>query len=298
MDEVLDCAVIGGGPAGLTAAIYLGRSRRSFVVFDAGDSRARWIPTSHNYPGFPEGITGEQLLARLRAQADRYHTRVVASEVTALARDEDGLFHLTTAQGVTRARRVLLASGVTDNEPEVEDVFHAVKRGLVRICPICDGYESSGLSIGVIGNCQHAAPEALFLRTYSNRITVLATGGTRAEDRAKLIAAGIGLMEVPLDGVELEGEHVVCRSTDGAQHRFDIVYAALGVTARSGLAHQVGAELGDDDRLVVDDHMHTSVDGLYAAGDIVRGLNQIAVATSEAAISAIAIHNSLPHAFA
>ena len=302
-DEVLDCVIVGGGPAGLTAAVYLARSRRSLVVVDEGDSRARWIPTSHNIPGFPEGVTGEALLGRMRAQAARFGVREMQARATALKR-EGGLFRLDTAGGPVRARRAILACGVQDVEPERPDdagVFEAVKKGLVRICPICDGWESSGLNLGVIGSCDHAASEALFLRTYTDRITVIvpeSLGRVSDARRRDLAEAGIELVEAQDRSLLIHGESVGCLTVGGREHRFDVVYAALGSHPRNALAVSVGAELGEDGRLTVDGHGGTSVEGLYAAGDLVRGLNQVAVATGEAARAAVAIHNSLPRNFA
>ena len=298
--EVLDCAIVGGGPGGLTAATYLGRQRRRFRVFDAGESRAAWIPTSHNTPGFPEGLSGEAMLARFREQAERYGAQIVRAEVTALAKDADA-FVLTTADGETRARRVILATGVADREPDLPDVFDAVKKGLIRICPICDGYESSGLDIGVIGNCEHAAAEALFIRTWSERVTVIVprTLGKVSDTRRKDLAdAGIAIIESPIEHVSVVDGHLSCLDVGGKTRRFDVVYAALGVDPRGELARMAGAKLDDDGRLPVDAHQQTSVEGLYAAGDIVRGLNQVTVACAEAAVAAIAVHNSLPRNFA
>lgn len=301
--DILDCAIVGGGPAGLTAAVYLARSRRSLVLVDGGDSRARWIPTSHNIPGFPEGVTGDALLARLRAGAARYEAAVMKTLATRLAFEGD-LFRLDTDDGPVRARRVILACGVDDIEPDRMDeagVFAAVKRGLLRICPICDGFESSRLNLGVIGSCDHAAAEALFLRTYTDRITVIVPEGLgRVSDdrRRDLAEAGIGLIEAEDRSLVIHGDTVGCMTIGGDEHRFDVVYAALGSHPKNRLAVAAGARLGDDGRLMVGDHGETSVPGLYAAGDLVRGLNQVAVAFGEAARAAIAVHNSLPRNFA
>ena len=293
---ILDCAIVGGGPAGLTAAVYLGRSRRLFAVFDAGESRARWIPTSHNTPGFPEGVGGEALLARLRRQANHFGAVIRQVEVTGLSRGEDDLFTVQTADGTVRARTVILATGVRDREPELPDMADAVKRGLIRICPICDGYESSGLSVGVIGSGEHAAGEALFLRTYSDRVAVLLADDRRpsGESLRKLEDAGVPVLDGPVSSVAITDGRVTCVAAQGKGHPFDVVYAALGVDPRTSLARACGAKLTEDDRLIVDEHMRTSVPGLYGAGDVVRGLNQIAVAYSEAAVAAVAIHNALP----
>ncbi len=297
-DGVLDCAVIGGGPAGLTAAAYLGRARRRTLIFDAGKSRAQWIPTSHNCPGFPEGVTGERLLARLRAQADRHGARTVNGEVSAVTAT-DGLFHLESAAGTARARRMLLATGVVDVEPDLPDAFDAVKRQLLKSCPICDGYESAGKCIAVLGNCEHAAAEALFIRTYTDRLTVVTTQGSLSDKRRRDLAeAGIALMETPVDNVEVEDGRISCLQMNGRRHVFDVVYAALGVTARSAIAAQLGVALGPDGRMDCDLHGRTAVEHVWGAGDIVHGLNQIAVAVGEGASAAIDIHNSLPRNFA
>lgn len=301
--DVLDCLIVGGGPAGLTAAVYLARSRRTLTVVDGGDSRARWIPTSHNIPGFPEGVTGEQLLARLRAGAARYGAPTVQAFATALSHDGE-LFHLETGEGALRARRAILACGVEDEEPEAPDsagVFAAVKQGLLRLCPICDGWESSGLKLGVIGSCDHAVAEALFLRTYSDRITVIvprSLGHVSGTRRAELEAAGMKLVETEDEALQIHGDRVGCMTVGGEEHMFDVVYAALGSRPKNQLAVSAGAGLGEDGRLEVGAHGETSVTGLYAAGDLVHGLNQVAVATGEAARAAIAVHNSLPRNFA
>lgn len=300
-DGVLDCAIVGGGPAGLTAATYLARARRRALVFDGGDSRATWIPTSHNCPGFPEGVTGERLLARLRAQADRHGARMVRAEVTAVERDpgDGGLFHLSTSAGPATARRLILATGVAEWEPQLSDAFDAVKRQLLKSCPVCDGYESAGLNVAVLGSCAHAAAEALFLRTYTDRLTVVTTHGALSDARRRDLAeAGIALMETRIEGVTVTDGRISCLETGGAKHPFDVVYAALGVQARSGLAASLGVTLGDDGRMACDVHGRTDVPGVYGAGDIVRGLNQVSVAVGEGSAAALDVHNGLPRNYA
>ena len=299
----LDCVIVGAGPAGLVAATYLARSRRRFLLVDEGQSRARWIPTSRNIPGFPQGITGEALLARLRAEAARYGAPTLRARATSLVREGD-VFRLDTDAGPVRAHRAILACGVEDVQPERLDetgLFAAVKKGLIRICPICDAYEARGLNLGVIGSCDHAAAEALFLRTYTDRITVVvpqSQGRVSDARRRDLHEAGIELIEAKDRSLLVHGSDVGCMAIGGQERRFDVVYAALGSTPRNALARSVGARLGDDGRLEVDARSQTSVEGVYAAGDLVRGLNQVAVAYGEAAQAAIAVHNGLPRNFA
>jgi thioredoxin reductase (NADPH) len=312
MGEALDCLVIGGGPAGLTAAVYLGRFLRSVMVIDKGWSRAEWIPQSHNLPGFPDTVAGSVLLERMRAQAQLYGAVLTSGEVERLDLGVDGLF---VAQGswtpppglrkaadqgsgdTVSARTVLLATGVIENKPPVPHMADAVKRGLIRTCPICDGFESRGKHVGVLGLGEHAAAEALFLRTYTDKLSLLLVGATDAlseTTRAKLAAQNIAVNHVGPGAVRLEQDGATALTAeDGQVHHLDIIYSAFGTTPQTSLVERLGARMDDDGRLRVDSHQESSIEGLFAAGDVVRGLNQISVANGEASIAATAIHNRL-----
>ena len=288
--------IIGAGPAGLTAATYLARFRRRVLVADGGAPRACWIPVSHNMPGFPQGITGDAILKRMTEQAAEYGAVIEAGWVEGLARDADGFVARLNGREV-RVRAVLLATGVVDHHPDLPGVERAIERSLVRICPICDGYEAIDKAVAVIGEDDKGVREAAFLRTYSDRVTLIHIGPAEAlgaED--ELARMGIELIRAPIDNVRLEGDRVTALSWGGAFRTFDLVYSALGTSPNAGLADGLGARTGEDGRLFVDAHQATSVAGLYAAGDVVRGLNQIAVASAEAAVAATAIHNALREA--
>jgi len=292
----LDALVVGAGPAGLTAAIYLARFKRDFLLIHDGQSRAGWIPRTRNHPGFPEGIEGLELLRRIRMQAERFGASIKDGRVELITKEDD-LFRIDMDGGIRWARRVLLATGVVDRTPDVAGAGDALRRGLLRICPICDGFEVSGQTVAVIGPDAAGAREALFLTTYSDAITLIHTGSPDElprSGRERLRRAGISIIEEPLSSVVFDTERntAVC-VTAGSSRRFDAVYSALGVTPRCDLAIKAGAATGEDGRLVVNDHQETSVPGLFAAGDLVRGLNQITTAEGEAAIAATAIHNQL-----
>src|SRR5919109_119166 len=147
----MDCLVVGGGPAGLTAAIYLARFRRNFQVVDAGASRAAWIPSSHNHPGFPDGIQGTELLRRMRAQGARHRARIVPGEISRLERLPDGTFSASIEGTILRADTVLLATGAEDIEPGLPSLEYAVRRGFIRHCAICDAYEVIDQKVAIIG---------------------------------------------------------------------------------------------------------------------------------------------------
>ena len=297
----LDAIVIGAGPAGLAAAIYLARFRRQVLVLHDGDSRAAWIPRSHNHPGFPGGIVGVDLLDRTRRQAEEFGARIEEARVTGLAVDGDG-FTVVTADRSLSARSVILATGVVDRLPDLPGVEAAVRRSLVRICPICDGFEVVGQTVAVIGDSALGAGEARFLQTYTDDVTLIHTGAASDlpdEERASLAKAGVRLIEAPIQEVTLDHDRLTALAfTQQGRLEFDAVYTALGVDPRTDLADQAGARRCDDGRLIVDDHQETTVPGLYAAGDLVRGLNQISTGQGEAAIAATALHNRLREASA
>ena len=160
MDNTLDCLIIGGGPAGLTAAIYLSRFHLDIMVVDGGKSRAAWIPTSHNHAGFPEGINGEELLRRMREQAQLYGTRIETGQVTKLEKGEDGGWVAEWGSGPVTAKSILLATGVTNRRPPMDMELHddAMARGLLRYCPICDGYEVTDKKVAIIEQVSAGSP--------------------------------------------------------------------------------------------------------------------------------------------
>lgn len=288
-----DAIIIGAGPAGLTAAIYLGRFRRRLIVLDAGQSRARWIPESHNIPGFAKGIGGAALLREFTAQALTYGARIVRGSGQSLTPIAGG-FALRTSEQALQARFVLLATGALDVLPDVQGAEDAMRRGLLRMCPICDGYEAIDRDIAVIGQDQHAQREAKFLQTYSARVSLVYLGKRGArEARAQLAPCGIQVLEASAASLHFQGHSLEVTADDGSVRSFEVVYSALGCRARNALATAVGARTDKNEALLVSAHQETSVPGLYAAGDVVRGLSQVVVACAEAAIAATHMHNRL-----
>lgn len=296
-EETLDCLIVGAGPAGLTAAIYLARYRRDVMVVDGGNSRARYIPVSHNYPGFPDGISGVDLLDRLRRQAAHYGVEVTHANIDDL-RLQDGAFIASINQSEIAARHVLLATGIVDEEPDIAGLHEAIRLGCIRLCPVCDGYDAIGQAIAVVGPLKSSVSHALFLRTYSTDVTLFAWGEDSVPDEDQwgvLQQAGIGYCAERIEEISV-GAHrrVTVTTRGGSQHHFDTLYSMIGGRCRNELATKLGARSEANGDLDVDAHQQTSVPGLFAAGDVVKALNQISVATGEAAIAATAIHDRLP----
>jgi thioredoxin reductase (NADPH) len=192
--DLFDCLIIGGGPSGLLAATYLGRFRRRIIVVDSGESRAKWIPLTRNCPGFPDGISGNELLGRLRQQAVQYGAVLVDEKVREIRIQGAGF--VATARSLIRARSVLVATGIVDILPEAAGIDAMIESGAVRLCPICDGYEVIDRRVAVFGPADDAIKKALFMRTYTHDVTVLMPGTLTElnfDARERLNRAGIKL---------------------------------------------------------------------------------------------------------
>ena len=297
MDEPLDCLIIGGGPAGLTAAIYLARFRLDIRVIDAGNSRASWIPCSHNHAGYPDGINGKELLRLMREQAQKYGAKVETGRVTRLEKEDDRLFAADWGSGPQRSRSVLLATGITNRRPPMDPEIHdeAMARGLIRYCPICDGYEVTDKKVGVIGSGENGVGEAIFLRSYTCDVTLIAPDRAldlTAEECERLKAAGVTTVDGPAVAIGVI-ENGITVDTAAGLMTFDSVYPALGSDTHTQLGEMVGATLAEDGCFLCDTKMRTSVAGLYAAGDVVHGLDQISHAMGEGGQAATTIRNDL-----
>jgi thioredoxin reductase (NADPH) len=296
MDEPLDCLIVGGGPAGLTAAIYLARFHLKILIIDDGKGRAASIPCTRNLAGFPDGISGREVLARMREQAQLYGAKFGEGYVSRLDRTETGV-RATWGGGSIDAMTVLLATGTANRRPPMDEELHddALAHGLIRYCPICDGYEVTDRKVGVIGSGHHGVAEAMFLRSYTRDVTLIAPDKAiqlSVEDARKLKGAGIKCVDGPAQAVATSKDCIVIETVEGT-YTFDTVYPALGSDPHVLLAQAVGAALGEKGCITVDRHQRTSIPGVYAAGDVVIGLDQISHAMGEGGVAATTIRNDL-----
>lgn len=297
MDSLMyDVCVIGGGPAGLTAALYVARFHLSVCLIDGGRSRAALMQRTHKQPFWPEGIEGQKLLETMRSHLIKYPVQRehgTVEQVQSLTRG----FAVRTRAATVFARTVLMSTGVENQRPSMPAEEHdkALGAGLLRYCPICDGYEVTDKAVAVVGIADRAFGEAKFLRSYTSSVTVFSeteSVGLTVDQEEKLTAIGVRIVADRASQYRLreEGIEVLLGST---WQQFDTLYAALGSTVRSGFLRGMGVDMTAEGCLIVDAHQRTSRPGLYAAGDVVVGVDQIAHAMGQAAVAATALRNDL-----
>lgn len=302
--EVWDAAVVGGGPAGLAAALLLGRFRRRTIVFDNGQPRNGASAAIHGVP-ILHGMNAWEFRRETWKEIERYEgverrddLVVRASREIGGSRDGEGLFVLETGSGrIARARRVLLATGVEDICPTDIEEFDVYYGRSVYHCPDCDGYESTGKRIGLICWGAIAGPYAMEFLNWTRDITILANG------HADTIPAhhwgyldGWGIPVEPRKLLRFEGENGRLRGVrldDGGAFRCDLAYFYLGQRPRTELAKQLGCKLNDRGHIEQDHCQRTSVHGVFAAGDVAPPDETVAVAMAEGQVAAITINRSL-----
>ena len=234
----------------------------------------------------------------MELQAGRFGAGLCKEKVISVERRGEN-FLLTTQNCSLIARSILMATGVVNNRPPMSDRAHsdALQRGLLRYCPVCDGFEAKNMKIAVIGCDGHGVSEALFLRRYSSSVTLLTLQRPNISecDQRELEETGVTVVFAPISDIAFE-ERTIAITTDlnpNVSLRFDTLYPALGTEAKTSIGAALGLATGDDQCLLADAHQRTTVSGIYAAGDVVLSLDQISVAMGQAAIAATAIHNDL-----
>jgi thioredoxin reductase (NADPH) len=291
-EPIYDCAIVGAGPAGLTAAVYLARFRRRALLIHDGDSRARWIPRTRNVPGYARGIEGLELLDKLQAQLERYAVDRVPARVGRID-GTNGDFRVYSDPESWRARRVILATGVHDRVPEeLHRLWSYVAQGKVRLCPVCDAYEIRDKRIGLLARGGRAEAEARFLANYSADLMVFTHGEPAGDGAARLHRYARAVHESRIVDVDCLSE-LTLQLEGGEGVSLDTLYVGLGTEVHSGLAVGAGARCDVAGYLQVDQKQQTTAAGIYAAGDVVQSLSQISVAFGQAAIAASAINVAL-----
>ncbi len=292
----MDCEVliIGAGPAGLSAALVLGRCLRRVLIVDRGERRNRLSHAMHCYLS-RDGVDPKAFHDECRRQLERYETVSLRDGLAVTAKAIDGGFKVAFAGGATRtSRKLLLATGVRDVLPEIEGLSGCYGRS-VHHCPYCDGYEHRGQPLAVIGDGEKGAGLARLMRQWSADETLCANGEpVTAEDAQELAKAGV---KVRLEKLR------ACEAKDGALERLifaegpplecSAVFFNTGQVQRSDLLSQLGCQFDDKGGVKTNHLEQTGVPGLYVAGDASRDLQFVVMAAAEGAKAAVAINTEL-----
>ena len=298
--------MIGGGPAGLSAATWVARYRRSVRVVDSGEYRNRWAAESHGYlgsdPGNPMTLLGQ-------AHADLAKYREVdfcEGRATAARRDADGHFVVTVEPAREAGRglggeehvglRLILAMGVADEFPEVDNFFEHYGASVFH-CATCDGYEAQDRSVVILGWGEQVVAFAVGLLEWAENLTIVTEGRPlEGDDRHRRVLARHGIDLVEDDAVEFVGERGDLRGVrlaGGAVIDADLVFFSIAHKPRLDLALELGCNTDESDGLCVDRDGRTSVDGCFAAGDITPGFQLVPVAVGKGAAAGVACAISL-----
>ena len=294
-DIIRDVIIIGGGLAGLSAALYLGRSQRDTILIESGHSMAVWEPDVQNYLGFPEGISGLSLLEKGRAHVTRYGVGIIQDDVREIAKQGE-VFDIHGASEQYRANRLLLATGLTHLPPEIPGVRECLGHSLF-FCKDCDAYRVQGKRIVVIGANNEAVEYALAMLAYSPSVSIATHGKDIRWGDGQ--AEWLEVYDVPVRRdrivhVEHEGGQIrALHFEKGTRLEVEAVFTTRGDVYHTGLAEGVGADLDRDGQIKVNEDMRTSVPGLYAAGCVTPANCQMIIAAGQGATAAQAINRDL-----
>jgi thioredoxin reductase (NADPH) len=291
-DEIFDCIIVGGGPAGLSAAIYMGRFMRKTLVLDAGEGRSTFGQVNENYLGFPDGVKITELRELGIRQARRFGVRFEDCFVERLEQDvieeaarrgKDFIAH--TSNGRFLGRTVILCTGVTDHWPDFPGAIDHVGKTLFW-CITCDGFRTLDKNVVLFGENDEAATTACQFQLYTKKISFVTARGKLDCSSQKVQALedhGIEMIEgqpVQIEGTPDKVEAVIL--DDGRRLPCDIMFSLLGCKPNTKLARDLGLQTGPEGYILVDEEGYTSVPGVFAAGDVSRmHTHQVVSAASE-----------------
>lgn len=294
-EKIWDVIIVGGGCAGLSAAIYLSRAMRTVLVIDAGQSLALWEPDAQNYFGFPDGISGKDLIERGKAQAAKYGAEIICDEIGGVRR-ADSNFLLEGKSGQYRSRRILLATGVLHIPPDIPHVNECLGHSMF-FCKDCDGFRNQGKQIIIVGSNNEAVEYALGMLCYASCVLIATNGKSQVWDKQH--AEWISEYEIPVYTERIQQvkqENGFLKSITLADERcleVEALFTTRGDIVHNKLGKMLDAKLDADGQILVDHCMKTSVAGLSAAGCITPANCQMIIAAGDGAAAAQAINRDL-----
>lgn len=281
-----DVIIVGAGPAGISASLYLKRAKKNVLIISKGYGSLEKVSEIENYYGLEENISGKELFDRGVKQAQKLGIEVVKDEVTGIVLEN--YFTVSTVNREYKAKKVILATGKSRKSPDIKGIKEYEGKG-VSYCAVCDAFFYKNKDVAVIGSGNYAIHEAMHLKPIVNSVTILTNGEPMVENRD---GVEFDVNEEPIR--EFRGGHVIeeVEFENDQMQKINGVFVAIGIASSSDLARKIGA-IVNNENIQVNENMETTVDGLYACGDCTGGLLQINKAVYEGAKAALHIINSL-----
>ena len=277
-----DVIIIGAGPAGVSAGLYTKRANKKTLIIYNNESSLEKATKIENYYGFENGISGEKLFKKGIEQAKNLGINVKKEEVIKIDKIKD-IFEVKTVNENYTAKNVVLATGNKKNKPDIKNIEKFDGKG-VSYCAICDGFFYRGKDVVVIGNGNYAIAETNDLINIVNHVTILTNGKKIPEFRAE----NVDIENRKAVAIEGNDNVEAVELDDGTKLKTDGVFVAQGVAGSTDFARKIGA-LVKNEKIVVNEKMQTTVEGLYACGDCIGGTLQVAKAVNDGMIAGIDI---------
>ncbi len=276
-----DVIIVGSGPAGISASIYVKRRKLSVLVISTKNSALEKTEKIENYYGFEKGITGKELYNNGINQAKNLGVELINDEVVSLKFLEN--FEVETINSKYEAKAVILATGTNRNAPDIKGIKEFEGKG-VSYCAICDAYFYKSKDVAVLGNGNYAIYEMEQLKPIVNSVTILTNGSKIIENRHE----DLQVIEKPIKEVKGNNKIEEVQFEDNTKKSISGIFIAQGIASSSDLARQIGARI-ENNNIVVDENMQTTVPGLFACGDCTGGLLQISKSVYEGALAGLSV---------
>jgi thioredoxin reductase len=293
--DIQDVIIIGGGPAGLNAAVVLGRCRRSILLFDTSTHRNRYSHGMHNYLT-RDDILPTEFIQLCHKEIGKYGVKYIQKSIVSARKNDENIFQVFDKDGkLYQSKKLLVATGLTDKVPEIEG-FKELYGKSVFHCPYCDGWEVSDKKIGVYARNKEGWELALNLKCWSQHITLYTDGKKNVKpfQKEQLVANNIEVVTTPFARLESnEGKLEKIVFKNGEEHLCDAIFFVNGFTQQCNLAEAFGCEMTNKGVLKANKNMQTNIAGLYVAGDATRDMHFVVVAAAEGAKAAVNINKEL-----
>lgn len=293
--DIQDCIIVGGGPAGLNAAVVLGRCRRKVLLFDTGSHRNRYSHGMHNYLTRDDILPPEFLDICLK-EIRKYGVKRLPAKITSAIKNSEGLFDVKDDKGnIHRSKKLLIATGLWDNVPGIPG-FQELYGKSVFHCPYCDGWEVRDKEIGVYARNKNGFELALALKGWSDKVTYYADGKNKLKptEVETLSLNKIPIVSYPIARLEASGEHLTAIIfKDGNSRRCDALFFVNGFQQQCNLAETFGCNMTKKGVVLTNRFQQTNIEGLYVAGDAAKDMHFVVVAAAEGAKAGVLINKEL-----